>query len=61
VRPESAPEIALRLVVRPATKGLPWSARLEDGAETNEFHSPLELARHIARLGGSSEPPRGLR
>lgn len=59
-------ELRFLLTVEPPADGRRWRARLTlqtyDGPATaSEFASPLELARHIARLTLPPTPGSGLR
>lgn len=46
------------LTVQPASVQRAWHARLcsEDGAGL-DFHTPIELLRHLAQLGAPTPPP----
>jgi len=64
-RPDSV-ELQFLLTVEPPAGGRGWRARLvpkapQDPPITWEFASPLELARHIARLSLPPTPGSGLR
>jgi len=60
--PSDEPALRFALCVRPEHRGSAWRAELlaEDG-ERRDFVTPLDLVRHLARLGTPSAPGGGLR
>ena len=60
--PSDEPALRFALCVRPERRGSAWSAELlAESGERHEFVTPLDLVRHLARLGPPTAPGGGLR